>query len=119
MPKPDGPQFRFFHGTAHSFKEGDEILPPSLRGSNIPPLYSETDPDAAYASTHPTQALFWADSAAATRGDRPRVYGVEPLGKVLEDLHSLSDDDVRTREGWRVLGEVPIEEIPTDNEDDE
>jgi hypothetical protein len=110
---PDGPQFRFFHGTTSNFEPGDEILPPSRRTPDIKPLYDETDPEAAYASTTPEQAWFWAESAGdrtRDRGARPRVFGVEPLGKVLPDLHSLSDDDVRSREGWRVLGEIPMPE---------
>jgi hypothetical protein len=111
MPVPSGPQFRFFHGTTSGFNPNDEILPPSMRSSDIKPLYDETEPDAAYASRSPEQAWFWAESAwhkAQHDNPRPRVYGVEPLGKVLDDLHSLSDEDVRTREGWRVLGEVPM-----------
>lgn len=111
MPVPDGEQFKYFHGTTYGFKEGDEILPPSLRDPNIKPLYEETDKDAAYASVDPERAWFWAESAwhkAQHDNPRPRVFGVEPLGKVLDDLHSQSDDDVRTREGWRVRGEVPM-----------
>jgi hypothetical protein len=97
-------QFKFFHGTTHPFRVGDEILPVSMRDAEA--LHDETDVEAAYASRDVESARFWADEAASKMKAQPRVFGVEPLGRVLEDMHSFNDDDVRSREGWRVLGEI-------------
>ena len=107
MPTPDGPQFKFFHGTTHPFAVGDSIIPVARRGAN--PLHDETDADYAYATRDLGSARFWADQAwekQKSEGE-PRVYGVEPLERdIKQDMHSLNDDDVRSNAGWRVIGEV-------------
>jgi hypothetical protein len=121
MPTPDGPQFKFFHGTTSRFNPGDEILPPSRRSNRIRPLYTATDPDYSYATEDQDTAWQWAEAAwhhSQDEAPRPRVFGVAPMGEVEEDplydAHGQSRgtfaSDRRSRSGWKVLGEVQMPE---------
>lgn len=117
-----------YHGTSHHHDPEDytldqhepleEILPASRTGRGPTFASNIASPDHAYASKGLRSAWSYADTHAMETGGVPHVYRVTPHNP--EDLeedpkeneHGQSrgnnDDDMRSKSGFQVLGEVPM-----------
>lgn len=114
-----------YHGTVR--EDLDIIEPASAHGG--PRTFEHTadgDPGYAYATPSLSDAWAYAEKAWHASGTGiPRVYRVEPLGDVepdpQEDAYGRSrgncEADVRSRDGFTVVEEMPFPEAFGDPED--
>ena len=114
-----------YHGTVRD--DLDTIEPAAAHcGPRTFAFTADGDPEYAYATPNLSDAWAYAEKAwHATGVGIPRVYRVEPLGDVepdpQEDAHGRSrgnyEADVRSREGFTVVEEMPMPEEYGDPED--
>ena len=111
---------QFFHGTVSELKPGS-VVSPAGKGK----YHGVGSPDHAYATDSPGSAWHYAELShdwEVNRRDRgpfpiPRVYQVEPVGHHEEDPNQHFSGDVRSTEGFRVVGEHDVSDLRGDPED--
>lgn len=112
-----------YHGTVR--EDLDDIIPAAEHCRGVI-FASDTDPKYAYATPSLSDAWTYAEKAWHASGTGiPRVYRVEPLGDVepdpQEDAYGRSrgncEADVRSRDGFTVVEEMPFPEAFGDPED--
>ncbi|WP_428957945.1 NAD(+)--rifampin ADP-ribosyltransferase [Streptomyces sp. cg35] len=104
---------RYFHGT--TAEDLEQVHPNHGSRGNFGSNLGIHEPGYAYA-TGRSSAESYADQAAMTHGGRAHVYEVHPNGPVEKDpshdVHGRSrgnySDDVRSRHGFTVIGEVDL-----------
>ena len=111
-----------YHGTVR--EDLDEVTPATEHRRGV--TFFETDADYAYATPNLGDAWHYAWKAWHTWGTGiPRVYRVEPVGDVEVDpqkdargnLRGNLADDVRSRDGFTVVEEMPFPEEHGDPEE--
>lgn len=100
---------QFFHGTLHSFREGDLVTSPAARGAG--PEWNATDPRYSYATTDKLYAHSLAAHQEQARGRQGYVFEVQPTGHIEPDPVDNVPHAYRSAHPLRVVRQVPAAEI--------
>lgn len=97
MPKPDGPQFKLFHGTNAELNEGDLITPAHSRVAAFLPEHLRVS----FATDNPTHAKYFGKNVyEVTPVDPEDVWGPQKMDQYDNEPNMV---EFTSRKGFRVI----------------
>tara|TARA_Y100000310_G_C20493524_1_gene720414 strand:- start:194 stop:508 length:315 start_codon:yes stop_codon:yes gene_type:complete len=73
----------YYHGTSRNFKIGGYITPPNEHGLEISEKGRKKNLDKVFITKDKGSAKIYAGRAKQSIGGQPRVYEVQPVGKII------------------------------------